>query len=116
MSVHRAKSNSKNGRAAAPRAVAFYDLDGTLGGLNLSHATLYILTNLGEWSGRLGYAMGLLARAPRLYFAERQDRRILNTALFEIFKGVSRDRLVTLGEEYCERVLTRNLFPRAIEL
>lgn len=98
------------------RAVAFYDLDGTLVDLNLIHATLYVLANLGEWSGRAGYLMSFIGRAPRLYLAEQQDRRVLNTALFAIFKGVSRDRLEAIGEEYCERVLLGHLYPQALEL
>ena len=48
--------------------------------------------------------------------AERHDRRLLNMKLFEAFKGVSRDRLWELGEEYCERVLIRHLYPHAIEM
>ncbi len=98
------------------RRAAFYDLDGTLVGLNLVHAALFMLANVGEWSGRLSYLFGFAARIPQLYLAERRDRRLLNTVLFEAFKGVSRDRLFSLGEEYCERVLIRNLYPLAVEL
>ena len=84
--------------------------------LNLVHSALFILANLGEWSGRAGYLLSFAARAPRLYLAERKDRRLLNQVLFESFQGVSRDRLFSLGEEYCERVLMRNLYPRAVEM
>jgi HAD superfamily hydrolase (TIGR01490 family) len=103
-----------NGRAA--KRAAFYDLDGTLMGLNLIHGTLFAFTNIGEWSGRVSYVLGLAARLPMLYLAERRDRHLLNVTLFEMFKGISRDRLVTLGEEYCDRVLVDNLYPRAIEM
>ena len=74
------------------------------------------LANVGEWSGRVSYLLGFAARIPRLYVAEQRDRRLLNTVLFEAFKGVSRDRLFSLGEEYCDRILIRHLFPRAVEL
>lgn len=104
------------GAVSPRRAVAFYDLDGTLVGLNLVHLSAFVLANLGEWAGRLGYLMSLAANLPRLYFAEKQDRRLLNLVLFGIFKGVSRDRLIALGEEYCERVLMRHLYPQGIEL
>jgi HAD superfamily hydrolase (TIGR01490 family) len=96
--------------------LAFYDVDGTLVDLNLVHATLFIMANLGEWSGRLRYLLSFAMRLPRLYMAERNDRRLLNSLLFEAFKGVSRDRLMMLGEEYCDRVLMRHLFPQAREL
>ena len=114
MSVHRAKL-SRNGRPQ-PRRAAFYDLDGTLVDLNLVHITVFVLANLGEWSNRLSYLASFAARAPRLYLAERQDRRKLNILMFEAFKGISRDRLVELGREYCERVLIDHLYPKGIEL
>jgi len=98
------------------KSAAFYDLDGTLASLNLLHSTAFVLANLGEWSGRAGYLLSLAASLPRLYLAEKQDRRLLNIAMFRVFKGVSRDRLLALGEEYCERVLMRHLYPRAVEL
>jgi HAD superfamily hydrolase (TIGR01490 family) len=101
---------------AIGRRAAFYDLDGTLVDLNLLHAALFTLANLGEWSGRISYLLGFAARIPRLYLAEQRDRRLLNTVLFEAFKGVSRDRLFSLGEEYCERILIGRLYPQAVEL
>lgn len=120
MSVY-STSKTSNGRGAralkpASRRAAFYDLDGTLVDLNLVHAALFTLANVGEWSGRLSYILGFAARIPRLYIAESRDRRLLNTVLFEAFKGVSRDRLFSLGEEYCERILLGRLFPQAVEL
>ena len=112
------RSRRQPGKAVTPAAkgVAFYDLDGTLVDLNLVHAALFLLANLGEWSGRLKYLLGFAARLPRLYIAEQGDRRLLNELLFEAFKGVSRDRLETLGEEYCERVLLHHLYPQAREI
>ena len=115
MSVYR-KISPRNGRQTRRRRAAFYDLDGTLVDLNLIHMTLFILANIGEWSARISYLLSFVARVPRLYLAERDDRRKLNTVLFESFKGVSHDRLVELGEEYCDRILIKHLFPRAIEM
>jgi len=120
MSVY-SSGKPSNGRAAkafkpSRRRTAFYDLDGTLVNLNLVHAALFTLANVGEWSGRVSYLLGFVARIPRLYIAEQHDRRLLNTVLFEAFKGVSRDRLLSLGEEYCERIVVGRLFPQAVEL
>src|ERR1700688_1950849 len=120
MSVYSHKKTS-NGHApkaikAPKRRAAFYDLDGTLVDLNLVHAAIFTLANVGEWSGRVSYLLGSAARLPRVYIAEQRDRRLLNTVLFEAFKGVSRDRLFSLGEEYCERILVGHLFPRAVDL
>src|SRR3984893_17398869 len=109
---------TRGGRSSRGRAkvCAFYDLDGTLADLNLLHATIFFMANLGEWGGRAGYLAGLALSLPRLYMAERHDRRLLNMKLFEAYKGVSRDRLWELGDEYCERVLIRHLYPHAIEM
>jgi HAD superfamily hydrolase (TIGR01490 family) len=98
------------------RGAAFYDVDGTLMGLNLVHAALFMLANVGEWSGRAGGLLSFAARLPLLYMAERRDRYLLNAALFAAFKGLSRDRLEVLGEEYCERILISHLFPQATEM
>ena len=119
MPVSRSNSRLKtarNGPRAARPGAAFYDLDGTLADLNLVHAALFIQSNLGEWSARIGYLLAFLARAPRLYLAERDDRRVLNAVLFESLQGVSADRLLHLGREYCERVLIRHLYPQGVEL
>jgi HAD superfamily hydrolase (TIGR01490 family) len=114
MSVYRPTS----GRSARShrRSAAFYDLDGTLVDLNLVHLTLFILANVGEWTGRLRHLLGFARRVPRLYLSEQRDRRLLNVALFEVFKGVSHDRLAILGEEYCERILISHLYPEAVRL
>jgi len=107
----------RNARVLSPGLrAAFYDLDGTLMDLNLVHAALFTFTNIGEWSRRVSYMMAFVSRLPRMYIAERRDRRLLNIVLFEAFKGVSRDRLFSLGEEYCERVLLAHIYPRAIEM
>jgi len=115
MSVRRS-SNTRNGSRKSRSGAAFYDLDGTLADLNLVHAALFILGNLGEWSRRIGSIASFALRAPLLYRAEQQDRRLLNQVLFESLKGVSADRLFELGEEYCDRVLVKHLYPRAIEM
>jgi HAD superfamily hydrolase (TIGR01490 family) len=109
---------TRAGRGARGKAkvLAFYELDGTLASLNLLHATVFFMANLGEWNARAGYLVRLALDLPRLYMAEKHDRRLLNMKLFEAYKGVSRDRLWELGDEYCDRVLTRHLYPRAIEM
>lgn len=114
MSVYR--SNGARHTRRNSRRAAFYDLDGTLCDLNLVHVALFVLSNLGEWTGRASYLLSFAARIPLLYLAERQDRRILNEKLFEVFRGISRDRLIGLGDEYCERVLVDRLYPGAVRL
>lgn len=110
MSVYRSRTRG------GTRGAAFYDVDGTLMGLNLVHAALFMLANVSEWSGRASGLLSFAARLPLLYMAERRDRYLLNAALFAAFKGLSRDRLEALGEEYCERILIGHLFPQATEM
>jgi len=98
------------------RAAAFYDLDGTLVDVNLLHVTAYMLGNVAEWKGRLANLATLAMKLPRFYAAERQDRRLLNVAMFAIFKGISRDRLFVLGQEYCDRVLMHHFYSQAVDL
>jgi len=107
MSVHNGNSN---------HGAAFYDLDGTLVDVNLLHATAYMLANVAEWKGRFVNLAALALRLPRMYAAERHDRRLLNVAMFEVFKGISRDRLIVLGEEYCDRVLMQHFYSQALDL
>ena len=114
MSVYASRTR-RNSRGRT-KSYAFYDLDGTLADLNLLHATLFFMGNLGEWTGRANYLARLALNLPRLYMAERHDRRLLNMKLFETYKGISRDRLWELGDEYCDRVLIRHLYPHAIEM
>ncbi|MGD0076068.1 MAG: HAD-IB family hydrolase [Candidatus Binataceae bacterium] len=114
MSVQQANRSRKS--PPAIRRAAFYDLDGTLTNLNLLHATLFFVTNLAEWGGRVNSLFGLISRLPRIAMAELRDRYLLNVTLFESFKGLSRDRLELLGDEYCERFLIPHIYPQAIEI
>lgn len=97
-------------------ARAFYDLDGTLVDINLVHATFFFAVNLGAWHSRVAYAVRLLLRLPALFFAERADRHLLNVELYSLYRGISRDRLAALGEEYCDRMLVARLYPQAREI
>lgn len=96
--------------------MAFYDLDGTLAELNLVDAGIFVFSKLREWNRRVSYLARLVRRLPVLYVAERSDRALLNRAIFETFKGVSRDRLAIVGEEYCDYVMTSRLYPQALDL
>ena len=113
MSVSRSKS-SRNGRARQPRAVAFYNLDGVVTGLKPTHAILFILANIGVVHQRVMSLVSFAARFPRSYLID--DPKELNARLYESLKGISSDRLVELGMEYCDRILIKRLRPAALEL
>jgi HAD superfamily hydrolase (TIGR01490 family) len=54
--------------------------------------------------------------APRLALAELQDRRLFNEMLFNIYEGVSEDRLVSLAQEVVDDVLKPALFKGSRDL
>ena len=110
------QSRDKSSKPAARRAAAFYDMDGTLVDINLLHVTAFFLSNRAEWLGRLSGLTALAARLPLLYLAERYDRHLLNVQMFALLHGISRDRLIVVGEEYCERVLMRSLYRPALKV
>jgi len=110
------KTNPRKVPSGVIRGAAFYDLDGTLTDLNLVHTALFFASNLAQWGGRLSYLIGFIARLPRIAMAELRDRHLLNVTMFESFKGISRDRLELLGEEYCDRYLIPGLYPQALEI
>src|SRR3984957_14484474 len=113
MQVH---ENQSKWRRRTVRGAAFYDLDGTLMGLNLIHGTLFAFSYIGAWSGRVPTVLGLATRLPMRFLTERRDRHLLNVGLFEMFRGIPRERLVKVGEEYCDRVMIANMYPSAIEM
>ena len=113
MSVPRSRI-SRNGRVKSPPGAAFYCLEGALTALSATAAVSFILANIGEVHLRLLNLAAFAARLPRTWLLD--DPRRLNECLYESLKGVSKDRLVELGREYCERVLGKRLFPAAVEL
>lgn len=95
---------------------SYFDVDGTLVSTNLIPPTMYYLLNQRtplHTVGKLGKA---LLKAPSMVWAELQDRRLFNEALFSVFEGMSEDRLVTLADDVFERVLKPNLYPGAKDL
>ncbi len=95
---------------------SYFDVDGTLVSTNLIPPTLYYLLNQPtplHVAKKLGKA---LLKAPMMVWAELQDRRLFNEALFTVLEGTSEDRLVTLAEDVFERVLKPAIYPGAKDL
>ncbi len=68
-------------------------------------------TFAGRWARLAGLALPTLAR-PLLYLA---SRRAATRALHTVLRGVSKDRLDLLGEEYFHYMLKSRLRPRGVE-
>jgi HAD superfamily hydrolase (TIGR01490 family) len=52
-------------------------------------------------------------RAPQMAWAELQDRRLFNEALFSSFEGISHDRLTVLADDAFDSVIKKAVFPHA---
>jgi long-chain acyl-CoA synthetase len=104
----------ENGAAAGPQAPVFWRVEGSLLNLTAVRPVGFFTWNaqsfLERW-GRRG-AMGVLAVArPVLYATHRvMATRLLHTVL----RGVSRDRLDLLGEEFFEYFLKPRLKPAGV--
>lgn len=101
---------------SAPRAAAYFDVDGTLCSTNLLHPLVLYLVNQGtpaESLFRLGRAV---LQAPVLAAAELRDRRRFNELLFAHFRGMSEDRILLLADEVFQDVIKPRLYAGAQEL
>jgi hypothetical protein len=78
---------------------SYFDVDGTLVRTNLVHPTLFYLLNQATPGRTLARLAGALLRAPRLALAELRDRRAFNEELYQLFRGMSEDRLHALADE-----------------
>lgn len=95
---------------------SYFDVDGTLVRTNLVHPTLFYLLNQATPARTLGAVARAFLSAPRLAAAELRDRRDFNVALFELYKGISEDRLLTLADDAFDTVLRPAIFPAAKDL
>ena len=97
-------------------AAAYFDIDGTLVGINLIPPTIhYILHQASPLDGLRRFG-GMLLGTPALIAAEFQDRRLFNEELFSHFRGISEDRMIALSREVFEDIVKPNILPGAKEL
>jgi thioester reductase-like protein len=96
-------------------ALTFWRVEGSLAALGavrpVAYFTWHSHTFAGRWARR-GGALALALVRPILYASNRVlATRVLHTLL----SGVTRDRLDSLGEEYFEYVLKKQLKPEGVE-
>lgn len=97
-------------------AASYFDVDGTLVGINLIHPTLYYVVNQQTPLHSLRKLGKALFRAPSMAWAELRDRRTFNELLFASYEGISEDRLLMLAEEAYQKVVKPKIFPGARDL
>jgi len=110
-----AKGEPRETSAASGAAATFWRVEGSLLDLSAVRPVAYFTWNaqsfLERWARRWGVALGALVR-PLLFLSDRVfATRVLHTLL----RGVSRDRLDLLGEEYFHYVLKPELKPKGVE-
>lgn len=97
-------------------AASYFDVDGTLVRTNLVHPTLFYLMHQRTPMRSLQKIARAALRSPQLVWAELQDRRMFNEALFTSYEGISRDRLLLLADDAFDSVLKKAIYPHARDL
>jgi HAD superfamily hydrolase (TIGR01490 family) len=97
-------------------AASYFDVDGTLVATNIVHPTLYYVLNQASPLRSLARLARAAWKAPAMAVAEFRDRRTFNEMLYNVYAGISEDRLLGLADEVFDNVLRRHLYPGAREL
>ncbi|HLT40693.1 MAG TPA: HAD-IB family hydrolase [Enhygromyxa sp.] len=95
---------------------SYFDVDGTLVSSNLMHTAVWYMANDINPLRSARKLGKLLARAPKLLWAEVRDRRTFNELLFEAFRGTSEDRLHVLADEAYEWCMKEHIYEGARDI
>lgn len=106
----------QSGAAPKGRTAAFYDVEGTLVSTNVVHTYALYAVNTPGIAERVGRFASLLAAIPGYWLLDRVNRRLFNETFYRRYEGISEDRLVILGEEFCEEFLAGRVFDGVAEL
>ena len=97
-------------------AASYFDVDGTLVRTSLVHPTLFYLLHQRTPMRSLQKLARAALRSPQMLWAEMQDRRLFNEALFASYEGISQDRLLILADDAFDSVLKKAVYPNARDL
>ncbi len=95
---------------------SYFDVDGTLVSSNLMHTAVWYMANDINPLRSAKKLGTLLARAPKLLWAELRDRRTFNELLFEAFRGTSEDRLHVLADDAYAWCMKDNIYSGARDI
>jgi thioester reductase-like protein len=96
------------------RALTFWRVEGSLASLGAVRPVAYFTWNSHTFAGRWARRSGTLALALVRPFLYASNRVFATRVLHTLLSGVTRDRLDSLGEEYFEYVLKKQLKPEGI--
>ena len=97
------------------RALTFWRVEGSLAALGAVRPVAYFTWNSHTFGGRWARRGGALALALVRPFLYASNRVFATRVLHTLLSGVTRDRLDSLGEEYFEYVLKKQLKPEGVE-
>ena len=114
--VH-ADSNSKNAALSGPEGESFtyWRVEGSLLELGAMRPVGFFTWNSQSFAERWARRAGMAGMALTRPFAYAASRTFATRLLHTLLRGVSRDRLDLLGEEYCHYVLKPQLRREAVE-
>lgn len=90
---------------------AFFDVDGTLVDTTVVHPAGWYARNLAVPSESLAKFSRLLLRIPYYWTIDHISRTLFNERFFREYRGMTRNRLVTLAEEMFEQVIRPRIYP-----
>ena len=96
-------------------ALTFWRVEGSLVALGAVRPVAYFTWNSHTFAGRWARRGGALALALVRPFLYASNRVFATRVLHTLLAGVTRDRLDSLGEEYFEYVLKKQLKPEGVE-
>ena len=96
-------------------AVTFWRVEGSLVALGAVRPVAYFTWNSHTFGGRWARRGGALALALIRPFLYASNRVFATRVLHTLLAGVTRDRLDSLGEEYFEYILKKQLKPEGVE-
>ncbi|MGA7795687.1 MAG: SDR family oxidoreductase [Candidatus Acidiferrales bacterium] len=97
------------------RALTFWRVEGSLVALGAVRPVAYFTWNSHTFAGRWARRGGTLALAVVRPFLYASNRVFATRVLHTLLSGVTRDRLDSLGEEYFEYILKKQLKPEGVE-
>ncbi len=103
-------------RATYKNSAAFYDVDGTLIRINVVHAFAFYAARQASLLQAAATTAATLAAVPLFLAADQISRKWFNELFYRSYKGMSRDRLLSLADELFEETMLPNIYPRARDL
>jgi HAD superfamily hydrolase (TIGR01490 family) len=91
-------------------------MDGTLLEGNVTDHYLYYAQRDPDLASRAKRMLEFAIKGPYFWAVDRIDRRTFNEVFYKCYEGLTEDRLVILGEELFEKVLSKRLYPNARKL